>query len=370
VTERVDCVVVGAGVVGLAVARALAAAGREVLVLEAEDAIGTHASSRNSEVVHAGLYYPAGSLKARLCVHGRELLYAYCDSHGVPHRRIGKIVVATDASELAAVQSHMTQAHANGVRDLEWLSGDEIGRMEPAVRCIAGFHSPSTGIVDSHALMLALQGDAERARATLVLRAPVESGDVHHGRVRLHVGGRERITLDADTVINAAGLFAPDVARSIAGFPRARIPPRHFAKAHYFTLSGRSPFSRLVYPVASATFLGVHVTLDLAGQARFGPDIEWVDSVDYSFDESRAPLFYDAVRRYFPDLRDGALQPGYTGVRAKISSPGDPAADFLIEGPREHGIGGLVNLFGIESPGLTSSLAIGAYVADILRAAP
>jgi L-2-hydroxyglutarate oxidase LhgO len=365
--ERVDCVVVGAGAVGLAIARAMAAAKRDVLVLEAEDAIGTHTSSRNSEVIHAGLYYPSGSLKARLCVAGRDRLYAYCESHGIAHRRIGKIVVATDASELAAVQSHMTQARANGVRDLAWLTREEIARMEPAVRCVAGFHSPSTGIVDSHALMLALQGDAERDGATFAFRAPVESGEIHDGRVRLHVGGREPMSLDANTVINAAGLFAPDVARSIAGFPAAHVPQRHFAKAHYFTLAGRSPFSRLVYPVASRTFLGVHVTLDLAGQARFGPDIQWVDAVDYSFDESRAALFYDAVRRYFPDLRDGALQPGYTGIRPKISGPRDPAADFVIEGPRDHGIAGVVNLFGIESPGLTSALAIGNYVADLLR---
>jgi L-2-hydroxyglutarate oxidase LhgO len=368
-SERVDCVVVGAGVVGLAIARELAAAGHEVLVLEAEDAIGTHTSSRNSEVIHAGLYYPSGSLKARLCVEGRSRLYAYCESRGIAHKRIGKIVVATDASELSAVQATMTQAHANGVRDLAWLTREQIREMEPAVQCIAGFVSPSTGIVDSHGLMLALQGDAERDGATLAFRARVESGELRNGRVLLQVGGDERVTLDATTVINAAGLFAPDVARSIAGFPAARVPPRHFAKAHYFTLAGRSPFSRLVYPVASRTFLGVHVTLDLAGQARFGPDIEWVDAVDYRFDESRASLFYEAVRRYFPGLRDGALQPGYTGIRPKISGPRDPAADFVIEGPREHGMPGVVNLFGIESPGLTSSLAIGSYVGALLSVA-
>jgi L-2-hydroxyglutarate oxidase LhgO len=366
-TERVDCVVVGAGVIGLAIARELAAAGREVIVLEAEDAIGMHTSSRNSEVIHAGLYYPSGSLKARLCVEGRDRLYAYCASRGIAHRRIGKIVVATDATELAAVQATMTQAHANGVPGLAWLTREQIGELEPAVQCVGGFLSPSTGIVDSHALMLALQGDAERDGATLAFRAPVEAGEIRDGGVLVHVGGSERVSLDARTLVNAAGLRAPDVARSIAGFPTARVPPRYFAKAHYFTLAGRSPFSRLIYPVASRTFLGVHVTLDLAGQARFGPDIEWVDTLDYGFDESRAAQFYASVRRYFPALHDGALQPGYTGIRPKISGPRDPAADFMIEGPREHGVAGVVNLFGIESPGLTSSLAIGTHVADMLR---
>ena len=366
-TERVDCVVVGAGVVGLAIARELAAAGREVLVLEAEDAIGTHTSSRNSEVIHAGLYYPTGSLKARLCVAGRHRLYSYCEARGIAHRRIGKIVVATEASELAAVQSYMTQAHTNGVRDLAWLTREEIGRMEPAVRCVAGFLSPSTGIVDSHALMLSLQGDAERDGASFAFRAPLESGALRDDGVLLHVGGSERVSLHANAVVNVAGLVATDVARSIAGFPAARVPPRHFAKAHYFTLAGRSPFSRLVYPVATRAFLGVHVTLDLAGQARFGPDIEWVDAIDYTFDESRAARFYEAVRRYFPDLRDGMLRPGYTGIRPKISGAHEPAADFVIEGPPQHGVPGVVNLFGIESPGLTASLAIGEYVADLLR---
>lgn len=365
--ERVDCVVIGAGVVGLAIARALAAAGREVLVLEAEDAIGMHTSSRNSEVIHAGLYYPTGSLKARLCVAGRDALYAYCAARGIAHRRIGKVVVATDASEVAAVQSYMARAHANGVTDLAWLTRAEIARIEPAVECVAGFLSPSTGIVDSHALMLALQGDAERDGATFAFRAPVRRGALRDVGVRLEVGGEESIALDAATVVNAAGLSAPDVARSIAAFPAAHVPPRYYGKAHYFMLAGRSPFAHLVYPVATSASLGVHVTLDLAGQARFGPDIAWVDTLDYRFDEARASLFYAAVRRYFPDLRDGALQPGYTGIRPKISGPNEPAADFLIAGPRDHGVPGVVNLFGIESPGLTAALAIGRHVAALLR---
>jgi L-2-hydroxyglutarate oxidase LhgO len=360
--EQVDCVVIGAGVVGLAIARAFAMAGREVIVLEAEDAIGTHTSSRNSEVIHAGLYYPKGSLKARFCVQGRQLLYRYCAEHGVPHQRIGKVVVATDESEIKAVRSYVEKAQANGVDDLQWLSAAELHELEPAVTCVAGFLSPSTGIIDSHAYMLALQGDAENHGASVVFMSPVTGGEVRGEGIALEVGGSEPMTLLARTVINSGGLFAQNVARAIRGVPAASIPPQYFAKAHYYSLTGRSPFHRLVYPVATHAHLGVHVTLDLAGQARFGPDVCWIDGVDYAFDESREPLFYEAIRRYYPQLRDGALQPGYTGIRPKISAPDQPAADFLIQGPRDHGVPGLINLYGIESPGLTASLAIGEHV--------
>lgn len=364
--ETVDSVVIGAGVVGLAIARELAIAGREVIVLEAEASIGNHTSSRNSEVIHAGLYYPKGSLKARLCVEGKQKLYRYCAEHGVPHQRIGKIVVASDATEIDAVCSYVQKAEANGVTDLRWLSADELHALEPEVRCVAGFLSPSTGIIDSHALMLALQGDAEDSGAAVAFLSPVEAGEVSDSAIALKVGGAESMTLAANTVVNSAGLFAPSVARSIQGVPPASVPPQYFAKAHYYALSGRSPFQRLVYPVATHAFLGVHVTLDLGGQARFGPDVSWVDGVDYSFDHSRERLFYEAIRRYYPGLKDGALQPGYTGIRPKISGPKEPAADFLIQGPRDHGVQGLINLYGIESPGLTASLAIAEHVRDLL----
>jgi len=365
-TERVECAVIGAGVVGLAIARALALAGREVIVLEAAEGIGTHTSSRNSEVIHAGLYYNPGSLKARLCVTGKHMLYDYCEQHGVPHQRIGKIVVATDEDEVDALKSYVRRAEANTVNDLRWLTRDELRELEPEVRCVAGFVSPSTGIIDSHALMLALQGEAEDHGASVALLSPVQSGEVRAGEIWLRVGGAEPMTLACNAVVNSAGLFAQNVARSIAGLPSASIPPQYFAKAHYYALSGKSPFHRLVYPVASNAFLGVHVTLDLAGQARFGPDVSWVDGVDYAFDHSRELLFYAAIRRYYPGLKEGQLTPGYTGVRPKISGPGDAAADFVVQGPRDHRVAGLVNLYGIESPGLTASLAIGEYVRDLL----
>jgi L-2-hydroxyglutarate oxidase LhgO len=365
-TEHVECVVIGAGVVGLAVARALALAGHEVIVLEAADGIGTHTSSRNSEVIHAGIYYTQGSLKARLCVAGKRLLYDYCAQHGVPYRPIGKIVVATEETEIDALKSYMAKAAANDVEDLRWLSRDQLRELEPEVRCVAGFLSPSTGIIDSHALMLALQGDAEEHGASVVFFSPVDAGEVRSGEISLRVGGAEPMNLACRWVVNSAGLFAQDTARSITGVPPGSIPPQHFAKAHYYALSGRSPFHRLVYPVATHAFLGIHVTLDLAGQARFGPDISWTDGVDYTFDHSREPLFYQAIRRYYPGLRDGRLTPGYTGVRPKISGPRDPAADFLIQGPKDHGVAGLVNLYGIESPGLTASLAIAGHVLGLL----
>jgi len=364
--EQVDCVVIGAGVVGLAIARAAALAGREVIVLEAAEAIGTHTSSSNSEVIHAGLYYPKGSLKARFCVEGKELLYRFCAERGVPHERIGKVVVAADESEVGAVKSYVAKAEANGVTDLRWLSSTELREMEPAVTCVAGFLSPSTGIIDSHALMLAVQGDAENHGASVAFLSPVESGEVRNDGIVLNVGGAEPMSLLARTVINSAGLYAQNIAQSLRGLAPETIPPQYFAKAHYYTLSGRSPFNRLVYPVATHAFLGVHVTLDLGGQARFGPDVCWVDSVDYSFDDAREPLFYEAVRHYYPQLKDGALQPGYTGIRPKISGPNEPAADFMIQGPREHGVPGLVNLYGIESPGLTASLPIADYVLSLL----
>lgn len=368
--ERVDCVVVGAGVVGLAVARALAQAGREVLILEAEGSIGTGTSSRNSEVIHAGIYYPQGSLKARLCVAGRDALYAFCDSHGVPYRRCGKLIVATDESQLAGLDSLQAHALANGVDDLQRLDGDDVMALEPQLNAVAGLLSPSTGIVDSHGLMLALQGDAEASGALLALHAGVEAVEVLSDGLRVDVGGAEPMTLLANTLINCAGHAAPVIAARTTGLPADKVPPRYFAKGTYFSLSTPTPFRHLVYPLPEPGGLGVHLTLDLGGQARFGPDVEWVDSLDYTMDERRAEGFYAAIRRYWPGLQDGSLQPAYTGIRPKISGPGEPAADFCISGPAEHGIAGLVNLFGIESPGLTAALAIADEVCERLTQGP
>jgi L-2-hydroxyglutarate oxidase LhgO len=370
--EAVDAVVVGAGVVGLAVARALALAGREVVVVERETAIGTGTSSRNSEVIHAGLYYPTGSLKARLCVRGREQLYAYCAVHGVAHRRCGKLIVATDDGQRDALRALQAQAHANGVTDVQWLDRDAALAMEPALHAVAALHSPSTGIVDSHGLMLALQGDAEAHGAMLAFASPVLGGRVVDGGIELDVGGDAAMTLRARTVVNAAGLDAPALASRLAGLDAAQVPRAHRCKGSYFALSVRAPFSRLVYPLHDAAGLGVHLTLDLAGQARFGPDTEWLPPgapLDYRVDPARGDAFYAAIRRYWPALPDGALQPAYSGVRPKIAGPGEPARDFVIAGAAEHGVPGLVNLFGIESPGLTACLAIADEVVMRLAAA-
>jgi len=355
----IDCIVVGAGVVGLAVARALARQGREVLVAEAAEAIGTGTSSRNSEVVHAGIYYPAGSLKARLCVRGKQLLYDYCAARGIPHRRLGKLIVATTGDEARQLDGIAARARANGVDDMRRLDAAEAAALEPALRCTAALLSPSTGIVDSHALMLAYQGDAENAGAQCVFHTPMLAARVRpEGGFEVRFGGDEAMSLSCRVLVNASGIHAPTLARRIDGLPPASIPPEYLCKGSYFTLAGRAPFSHLIYPVPQHAGLGVHLTLDLGGQAKFGPDTEWIPAEDYTLDPARAEVFYDAVRTYWPALPDGALAPGYTGIRPKISGPDEPAADFVIAGPAAHGVAGLVNLFGIESPGLTASLAI------------
>jgi len=356
--EDVDCVVIGAGVVGLAVARALALSGREVIVLEAAEGIGTETSSRNSEVIHAGIYYPKGSLMALSCVAGRRLLYAYCDSHGVPYRNCGKLIVATNAAESDKLGEIKGRAEANGVEGMQLISPAQAMAMEPNLSCTAALLSPATGIIDSHAYMLALQGDAESAGAMFAFHSPVMAGRATDDGVELEVGGEAPLRLRCRLVINSAGLHAPQLAHKIAGMPAERIPTAYYAKGNYFTLSGRSPFSRLIYPVPVPGGLGVHITVDMGGQAKFGPDVEWIEGIDYSVDPQRADKFYAAVRRYWPGLRDGALQPGYAGIRPKIVPPGAPAQDFTIQGPSEHGVPGLIHLFGIESPGLTSSLAL------------
>jgi len=366
--DKVECVVIGAGVVGLAVARALALAGREVVILEAEDAIGTHTSSRNSEVIHAGIYYPKGSLKARACVEGRKRLYDYCETHGVPFRRCGKLIVASHENQVPELLGIRRKAHENGVTDVVEIPAADAMRMEPALQCVAALHSPSTGIIDSHALMLAYQGDAEAAGAMLGLKSPLTKVRVSNSGFEIH---SENTKIQSKIFINSAGFRAPSVARLMEGFPKDNIPPEFYAKGNYYSLTSRPPFSRLVYPVPEPGGLGVHVTLDLAGQARFGPDVEWIERfdprTDYAVDPKRSERFYAAIRRYWPALPEGALAPGYSGIRPKISGPKEPAADFLIQGPAEHGIAGLVNLFGIESPGLTASLALADDVVTLLR---
>ncbi len=365
--ERVDCVVIGAGVVGLAVARHLAITGREVVVLEKEETIGTETSSRNSEVIHAGIYYPTGSLKARLCVAGKQLLYVYCDEHAVPHARCGKLIVATTEAQLQTLSAIQRKAAENGVTDLELWPAERATALEPALHCAAALWSPSTGIVDSHSLMLAFQGDAEDAGAMIAFGSPVVGGEVREDGVLLEVGGTESMRLLARIVVNSAGLHAPALARRLRGLDPSTVPGAWLCKGSYYTLAGRSPFARLIYPVPHKDGLGVHVTVDLAGACRFGPDVEWVERLDYEVDPARAELFYAAVRAYWPDLPDGALLPGYAGIRPKIAGPREPAPDFRIDGPERHGVPGLVNLFGIESPGLTASLAIAEEVALRLR---
>lgn len=365
--ETVDCVVVGAGVVGLAVARALALRGREVLVLEAANCIGSGTSSRNSEVIHAGIYYPQGSLKARLCVQGRALLYDYCAARGIGHRRCGKLIVATSQAQLAPLQQIADKARANGVGELRWLSQQQALQLEPQLACEAALLSPDTGIVDSHALMLALLGDVENAGGVLALNSPL--AHIEYAQAAIEIETEDGTRLRAGQLVNAAGLQAVALAERFQGLAARHVPKAYYAKGNYFSLSGRAPFSHLVYPVPEPGGLGVHLTLDLGGQAKFGPDVQWVDSPeDLQVDAARGEAFYAEVRKYWPGLADGALQPGYAGIRPKISGPQEVAADFLIQGPSSHGVPGLVNLFGIESPGLTASLAIGQYVAELLDA--
>jgi L-2-hydroxyglutarate oxidase LhgO len=360
--ESVECLVVGAGVIGLAVARALAQAGREVIVVERESGIGAGVSSRSSEVIHAGIYYPPGLDKTRLCVDGKAMLYAFCREFGVPHKRCGKLLVAANAGEVDKLAALKAQAEANGVTDLIWLSGKEARALEPALVADRALLSPSTGVVDSHAFMLALRGDAEAHGAMIAFGTPVLAGRATERGLVIETGGPAPTQIAAGMVVNAAGLGAQALARSIAGIPAAKIPPLYLAKGNYFSLSGRSPFSRLIYPMPTPGGLGVHLTLDLAGQAKFGPDVEWVDAIDYDVDSRRAASFYAAIRTYWPDLPDGALEPGYAGIRPKIARPGGSATDFLLQTESDHGVTGLINLFGIESPGLTASLAIADWV--------
>lgn len=369
--DEVGCVVIGAGVVGLAVARALALRGREVVVLEQHPAIGTETSARNSEVIHAGLYYPTGSLKARLCVAGRDALYAYCADRGIAHRRCGKLVVATSDAQQAKLAAIHAQAHANGCVEVSKLTAQQAQAMEPALSCVAALHSPNTGIIDTHAYMLALQADAEHAGAVFAFGSKVTGGRPTSGGIILRVQSADGAETDlaATTVVNCGGLWAPRVATRIEGLDRTSIPTPYFAKGNYYSLGGKAPFSRLIYPVPEAGGLGVHLTIDLGGQTRFGPDVEWLETptgdIDYTVDRHRADKFYREIRAYWPGLPDAALQPAYAGVRPKISGPDSPAADFLFA---SHGNPHYLGLYGIESPGLTASLAIGAHAASLVPA--
>jgi len=364
--QSVDAVVIGAGVVGLACARRLAQAGLETIVVEREARFGQGISSRNSEVIHAGLYYPTGSLKAKLCVAGRKLLYEYVTERGVPHRRLGKLVVATGRRQVEALDALARRARANGCSEVEMLSGAEARRMEPALRCDQALSSPRTGIVDSHALMLSFLGDIQQAGGYLALEAEAARGEVVAAGMRLWISGDDETCLDARYVVNAAGLDAPGVARRIAGFPDRCVPRQGYAKGSYFVLSGVSPFGRLVYPMPEPGGLGVHLTLDMEGRARFGPDVEWVSCPEYAVDSAKREAFARAIREYWPDCDARRLQPGYAGVRPKLEPNAEGASDFLIQGAETHGISGLVNMFGIESPGLTASLAIADEVATRL----
>ena len=381
--EQVDTVVIGAGVVGLAVARALALSGREVMVIEKEVAVGQGVSSRNSEVIHGGLYYATGSLKAKLCVRGKELLYAYCAERGLPYQQCGKLIVATDASQMEKLAKIEAQAAANGV-PVQRLSSAQAKASEPELECLAALLSPTTGIVSAHDLMTALQGDLENAGGMVALATQVESVRFFKGNEALSGvliaqsamdsgANAEQIELGFHHLINATGLYAPILARRFEGLQSDHIPPAHFAKGNYYSLAGKAPFKHLIYPIPEAAGLGVHLTLDLGGQAKFGPDVQWLkgidspDHIDYSVDPRRADGFYAEVRKYWPGLRDGQLTPSYSGVRPKITAPHEAAADFVIQGQATHGVRGLVNLFGIESPGLTSCMAIGEEVAEMIK---
>ena len=374
--EQVDCVVIGAGVVGLAVAREMALQGRETILLERENAFGTISSARNSEVIHAGIYYPKDSLKAKLCVEGNHLLYEYCRSHQVATQPYGKLIVASDEQQIDDLQAILYKAQNNGVPEIKFISGDEATLLEPKLKCSAAILSSSTGIVDSHGFMLSLLGGFEDAGGMIAYQAPLISakpiGSDGEGGFELNIGGPDGMKLQTQLLINCAGMSAPAVAHRIEGLHPEQIPKAYFAKGNYFSLSGKSPFTHLIYPIPEPGGLGVHLTLDMGGQAKFGPDVEWLDieneaQIDYTVNPKRGDGFYEAVRRYWPDLKDHALQPDYSGVRAKIVPPNSPAGDFCFNAPQDHGLQGLYNLYGFESPGLTSSIAIARYLEEKIK---
>jgi L-2-hydroxyglutarate oxidase LhgO len=363
--EHVDCIVIGAGVIGLACGRALAAAGLQTIVLEAEPRIGSGVSSRSSEVIHAGIYYAPDSLKARFCVQGRELLYRYLSERSLPHRRLGKLIVATEQAQLASLAELQRRGKANGVEHLEMLDASQAAILEPILSCAGALHSPDTGIVDSHALMLSLCGDLESCGGSIALRSPVQRVSRHDGAWQLKLGIDEGYRILCDILVNAAGLSAQRVAATVEEYPPHRIPALRLSRGNYFSLTRAAPFGRLIYPLPGDGGIGIHLTLDLGGAARFGPDVEWIDRIDYNVDPDRAGHFYRSIRAFWPQLPDGALQPAYAGIRPKLSGPGEPARDFVIDGPGQHGLPGLIQLFGFESPGLTSALAVGQQVMQL-----
>ena len=360
--------VIGSGVIGLAVARAAAQNGHEVIVAEAANAVGTGVSSRNSEVIHGGMYYPTGSVRAKHCVAGRRLLYAFCASHGVPHKKVGKLIVATNDAETAKLEQIATQGTVNEVEGLTLLSAAEAQALEPALKCTAALLSPETGVVSAHDYMLALRGDIEDAGGAIAFNTPITGAVRIFRRWLVSFGGSEAGEIEFDAVVNCGGLSAQKIARTMPDYPAARVPKQVLAKGNYFTYVGKPAFARLIYPTPVTGGLGVHVTLDLAGRMRFGPDVEWIDTEHYPVDAKRADAFYDRIRTYWPTLKDGTLAPDYSGIRPKLTGPGEPAADFLIDSPSEHGLPGLVQMFGIESPGLTASLSLAEHVAISLEA--
>lgn len=364
--EKLDVVIVGAGLVGLAIGRSFALLGHEVVLLEAESDIGTHTSSRNSEVIHAGIYYPEGSLKAKLCVKGREMLYDYCERRRIPFKRIGKLIVAADDNEQEKLLAIRAQAEKNGVRDLRLIEKAEINRLEPAIEGHLALFSPSTGIIDSHSLMIALQAEIESHNGVVLPHSRLISAKVTRNGFRLKMQDSDD-EFECKNLINAGGLFAESVARSIDGLNPRHVRSVRYAKGHYFSYGNKSPFRHLVYPLPTDGGLGVHATNDLSGALRFGPDVAWIDTINYDFDPSRQERFAESIRHYFPSLDSSKLAPGYTGIRPKLSGPGELPQDFVIQGTASHGINGLVNLFGIESPGLTASLAIGEFVAELVK---
>ena len=368
--DSADVLVVGAGVVGLSVARALALHGLDVIAIERHKRVGEETSSRNSGVIHSGIYYPTGSAKARLCVRGRELLYAYCAEKGISYQRCGKIILAQEG-EVAKLRDLSQRAAANGVGDLTSLDATEVRELEPQIRCAAGLLCPSTGIIDVHEFMTALHGDLEAAGGSLVFDTELIDARSEHGHIRARLrAGNDAARIECQWLINAGGLHAVDILQRVSDFPAENIPRRYFAKGNYFDCLGAAPFRRLVYPMPATAGLGIHATLDLAGKVRFGPDVEWIDEIDYQVDVARAASFYEAIRTYWPALRDGALAPSYAGIRPKLAGPTEPAADFRIDTPDEHGVDGLINLLGIESPGLTASLAIAEHLSGVLDGHP
>jgi len=360
--DKIECAVIGAGVIGLAVARELAIQGREVVILESEGAIGTGTSSRNSEVIHAGIYYPEGSLKARLCVRGKELLYSYCSKNGIDFSCCGKLIVATRETQIKKLEELQQKAINNGVHDMLRLNQTQVKQLEPHLNTVGALLSPSTGLIDTHSLMLSFLGEAEEQGAVIAFNSPVIGGTINDDCIRLRIGGNQPTEIGCDYVINTGGLYAQAIVATIEGFPKAHIPDIYFAKGNYFVLNRKSPFKRLIYPVPDEAGLGVHLTLDLEGQARFGPDVEWVDQIDYAVDPSRIYNFYTAIREYWPNLPEGSLSAAYSGIRPKLNGPENPQSDFVISGPETHNVQGLINLFGIESPGITASMALAEEV--------